>query len=86
MTDPDVLAFVVWGGALFNVGFLAGWFACRRVLRRSSAAKEFTQDVRGPKLLVSGKTSPADRSRGTVCLRSTVGGEAGSAGRGRARR
>lgn len=30
MTDLDVLAFVIWGGGLFNVGFLAGWFACRR--------------------------------------------------------
>jgi hypothetical protein len=84
MTDPDLLALVVWGGGLFNVGFLAGWFACRRVLRQPSAAKGFAQDVRGPKLLVSGKTSPADRRRGMVCLRSTVGREAGSAGRGRA--
>jgi hypothetical protein len=32
MTDFDVLAFVIWGGGLFNVGFLAGWFACRRRL------------------------------------------------------
>jgi hypothetical protein len=60
MTDLEVLAFVVWGGGLFNVGFLAGWFACRRVLRQSSAAKGFAQDVRGPrsasapKLFVSG--------------------------------
>jgi hypothetical protein len=35
MTDLDVLAFVIWGGGLFNVGFLAGWFAGRRRLRQS---------------------------------------------------
>src|SRR5919106_167320 len=35
MTNLDVLAFVVWGGGLFNVGFLAGWFAGRRRLRQS---------------------------------------------------
>jgi hypothetical protein len=49
MTDLDVLAFVIWGGGLFNVGFLAGWFACRRVLRQSSAAKGFAQEARGPR-------------------------------------
>jgi hypothetical protein len=42
MTDLDVLTFVVWGGGLFNVGFLAGWFAGRRRLRQSdSKAKRF---------------------------------------------
>lgn len=42
MTDLDVLAFVVWGGGLFNVGFLAGWFACWRRLRQSNGeAKGF---------------------------------------------
>jgi hypothetical protein len=35
MTDLDVLTFVVWGGGLFNVGFLAGWFAGRRRLPQS---------------------------------------------------
>jgi hypothetical protein len=35
MSNLDVLAFVLWGGGLFNVGFLAGWFAGRRRLRQS---------------------------------------------------
>jgi hypothetical protein len=38
MTDLDMLAVIVWGGGLFNVGFLAGWFASRRVLRRPGDA------------------------------------------------
>ena len=48
MTDLDVLVLVVWGGGLFNVGFLAGWFACRRILRRSGEASEVAPTARRP--------------------------------------
>jgi hypothetical protein len=42
MTDLDVLALVIWGGGLFNVGFFAGWFAGRRRLRElEGEAKSF---------------------------------------------
>jgi hypothetical protein len=49
MTDLDVLAFVIWGGGLFNVGFFAGWFAGRRRLRQSDCeAKRFALQAREP--------------------------------------
>jgi hypothetical protein len=49
MSNLDVLAFVVWGGGLFNVGFLAGWFAGRRRLRQSDGeAKRFALQGREP--------------------------------------
>jgi hypothetical protein len=61
MTDLDVLAFVVWGGGLFNVGFLAGWFAGRRRLRQAEGvakglALQGSEPVsaRVPSALVSG--------------------------------
>ena len=47
MTDLDVLAFVVWGGGLFNVGFLAGWFAGRRRLRQSDVASASKVHITG---------------------------------------
>jgi hypothetical protein len=49
MSNLDVLAFVLWGGGLFNVGFLAGWFAGRRRLRQSDGeAKTFALQGREP--------------------------------------
>jgi hypothetical protein len=38
MSRFEILAFVVWGGGLFNVGFIAGWYARRRILRRWNVA------------------------------------------------
>jgi len=61
MTNLDVLAFVVWGGGLFNVGFLAGWFAGRRRLRQSDGeAKRSALQAREPAsaLRVTGKQLP----------------------------
>ena len=71
MTNLDVLAFVVWGGGLFNVGFLAGWFAGRRRLRQSDdETKRFAlqdrelvagSDLRGKPAQTEGEELPAFR-------------------------
>jgi hypothetical protein len=34
MSSLNMISFIVWGGVLFNVGFIAGWCAGRRMLRR----------------------------------------------------
>jgi hypothetical protein len=63
MSSLDVLAFVVWGGGLFNVGFIAGWCAGRRMLRQSDhrvkgSALPSAEPVpaEGPDLFMSGGT------------------------------
>jgi hypothetical protein len=60
MTNLDVLAFVVWDGGLFNVGFLAGWFACRRALRQSIEAKGLAQDDGEPRSALLSKLSVSE--------------------------
>jgi hypothetical protein len=76
MSNLDVLAFVIWGGGLFNVGFLAGWFAGRRRLWQSDGeAKSFALqdgdpvsalrvagiDLRGKPAQTEGEELPAFR-------------------------
>ena len=38
MSRFEIIASVVWGGGLFNVGFIVGWYAHRRMLRRRDVA------------------------------------------------
>jgi hypothetical protein len=37
--SSDLIAFIVWSGAMFGLGFAAGWFAKRRTVHRK--AKSF---------------------------------------------